>query len=301
MILEIQYQHAIRTSEQAENDPHAVKAKVYPAGDGDFIEKSWNLSEWEQDFGERRSYYILFESIPPGAKREIEQLKPQPDIKVRNDGNTEYRNNITLKVWNNNHISKEQLKDARKNAEMLEGFYSDWQADLRQNDVSGKEHTAPFPFKVYLMARDIIRLSKLGATDEGRKNFKLPKGKEGIEKLLEILKYLRKGETQKSIADKIGFNYTNWQEKKGLGGVLRKLKQRAKQSDKENRERLISRATEGVEDDEYNGLRQSDSDWLFCSKLLNELEEEKLYTKKDKNRKEVPMGVMNDRGGWDNE
>lgn len=169
MILEIQYQDVEKTDEQAENDPHAVKAKVYPAGDGDFIEKSWTLSEWEPDFGERRSYYILFESIPPGAKREIEQLKPQPDIKVRNDGNTEYRNNITLKVWNNNHISKEQLKDARKNAEMLEGFYSDWQADLRQNDVSGKEHTAPFPFKVYLMARDIIRLHKLGATDENKK------------------------------------------------------------------------------------------------------------------------------------
>ena len=168
MILEIQYQHVIKTNEQAENDPHAVKAKVYPADDGGFIEKSWNLSEWEPDFGERRSYYIWFESIPPGAKREIEQLKPQPDIKVRNNGNTEYRNNITLKVWNNNHISKEQLQAARKNAEMLEGFYSDWQADLRQNDVSGKEHTAPFPFKVYLMARDIIRLHKLGATDENK-------------------------------------------------------------------------------------------------------------------------------------
>ena len=263
MILKIQYQCAIKTNERSESDPHAVKAKVYPAGDGDLIEKSWNLSEWEPDFGVRRSYYIWFESIPPGAKREIEQMKPQPYIKVRNDGNTEYRNSITLKVLTDKQITKEQLQAAMKKAEMLEGYYSDWQADLRQNDVSGKEHTAPFPFKVYLMARDIIRLAKLGATDEGRKNFKLPKGEAGIKILLDILQDLRKGETQKSIADKIGFNYTNWQEKKGLGGVLRKLKQRAKQSDKENRERLISRATEGVEDDEYNGLRQSDSDWLF--------------------------------------
>lgn len=303
MILEIRYQHVIKTNEQSESDPHAVTAKVYPAGDGDFIEKSWNLSEWEPDFGERRSYYIYFEGVrtPPGVKRELEQMKPQPYITVRNDGNTEYRNNITLKVLTDKQITKEQLQAAMKKAEMLEGYYSDWQADWRKNYVSNIKNTTPFPLKVYLMARDIIRLAKLGATDEGRENFKLPKGKEGIEKLLEILKYLRKGETQKSIAEKIGFHWTNWQEEKGLGGVLRKLKQRAKQSDKENRERLISRATEGVEDDEYNGLRQSDSDWLFCSKLLNELEEEKLYTKKDKNRKEVPMGVMNDRGGWDNE
>ena len=45
MILKIQYQCAIKTNERSESDPHAVKAKVYPAGDGDLIEKSWNLSE----------------------------------------------------------------------------------------------------------------------------------------------------------------------------------------------------------------------------------------------------------------
>lgn len=300
MILDIQYQCVIKTSEQAENDPHAVKARVYPAGDGEIIEALWNIGDLEPDFGVRRSYYIHFESIPSGAKRELEQMKPQPYIKVRNDGDTEYRNNITLKVLTDKQITKEQLQAAMKNAEMLAGYYTDWQADLRQNDVSSKEHTAPFPFKVYLMARDIIGLAKLGATEEVRENFKLPKGKEGIDILLEILKYLRNGKKQNWIADKIGFHYTLWNKEGKFGDCLRKLKQRANQSE-ENRARLISRFTEGVEDDEYNGLRQSDSDWLFCSKLLNELEEEKLYTKKDKNRKEVPMGVMNDRGGWDNE
>ena len=161
--------------------------------------------------------------------------------------------------------------------------------------------TAPFPFKVYLMARDIIADTKLGATDEGRENFKLPKGEAGIKILLDILQDLRKGETQKSIAEKIGFDNTNWQKENRFGEVLRKLKQWANQSE-ENRKRLVSRATEGVEDvedDEYNGLRQSDSDWLFCSKLLGELKEEKLYTKKDKNRKEVPMGQLTDQGKWE--
>ncbi|MBQ6617217.1 MAG: hypothetical protein IJH67_12715 [Thermoguttaceae bacterium] len=168
MILDIQYQCVIKTSEQSENDPHAVKARVYPAGDGEIIEALWNIGDLEPDFGVRRSYYIHFESIPSGAKRELEQMKPQPYIKVRNDGNTEYRNNITLKVLTDKQITKEQLQAAMKNAEMLAGYYTDWQADLRQNDVSSKEHTVPFPFKVYLMARDIIGLHKLGATDENK-------------------------------------------------------------------------------------------------------------------------------------
>ncbi len=166
MILEIQYQHVFKTNEQDENDPHAVKARVYPAGDGEIIEALWNIGDLEPDFGVRRSYYIHFESIPSGAKRELEQMKPQPYIKVRNDGNTEYRNNITLKVLTDKQITKDQLQAAMKNAEMLAGYYNDWQADLRKNGYSGIENTAPFPFKVYLMARDIIRLAELGMTEK---------------------------------------------------------------------------------------------------------------------------------------
>lgn len=138
-----------------------------------------------------------------------------------------------------------------------------------------------------------------------RENFKLPKGREGIDILLKILNYLSDGKRQKWIADKIGFHYTLWNKKCGLGDCLRKLKQRANQSE-ENRKRLITRATDGVEDvedEEYAFLKGNPEadDFLFCSTLLNELNEEKLYTKIRKKSKEIPVGKMNDRGGWNRE
>ena len=86
---------------------------------------------------------------------------------------------------------------------------------------------------------------------------------------------------------------------------MRKLKQRANQSE-ENRERLISRATEGVEDvkdDEYGYLEgnQDADDYLFCTALLKELPEAKLYTKKDVDRRLKQKGSLNDQGGWDSD
>ena len=302
MILEIQYQHVFKTNEQDENDPHKLKAIVYTTERD--IETSWEATNLEPDFGERRSFYVWFDKIPASAKKGLEQIEPKPDIRFTQNG-VEYRNHITLKVCTDKQVPEEALLAATKNSEMLAGYYNDWQADLRKNGYSGKENTAPFPFKIYREARDIIRLAKLGATEEVRENFKLPKGEAGIKILLKILKYLRDGKSQKWIAQKIGFNHTNWQKEKGFGDVLRKLKQRANQSE-ENRKRLISQATEGVEDvkdDEYGYLEENQdaADFLFCSALLKELNEEKLYTKKDVDGRLKQKGRLNDLGGWDSD
>lgn len=163
MILEIQYQHVFKTNEQDENDPHKLKAIVYTTERD--IETSWEATNLEPDFGERRSFYVWFDKIPASAKKGLEQIEPKPDIRFTQNG-VEYRNHITLKVCTDKQVPEEALLAATKNSEMLAGYYNDWQADLRKNGYSGKENTAPFPFKIYREARDIIRLAELEMTEK---------------------------------------------------------------------------------------------------------------------------------------
>ena len=87
---------------------------------------------------------------------------------------------------------------------------------------------------------------------------------------------MRDGKTQKWIAGKIGFDESNWNKGGTLGDCLCKLKQRAM---------------------EYPN--KDSTDWLACTALLNELNEAELDPDKDINRREVPMGIMNDRDQWE--
>ena len=93
---------------------------------------------------------------------------------------------------------------------------------------------------------------------------------------MDILRYLRDRKTQKWIAGKIGFDESNWNKEGTLGECLRKLKQRAEQYP-----------------------NKEDSDWLACAALSKGLNEAELDLDKDINRREVPMGVMNDRDQWE--
>ena len=107
-------------------------------------------------------------------------------------------------------------------------------------------------------------------------NFKLPKGADGINKLLEILRYLRNGEKQNWIAHQIGFHYTLWNKKGKFGDCLRKLKQQAEQYPDKDKAK----------------------DYLFCTALLGEIDEAELAPDKDNNWRERPMGTLDDRDQW---
>ena len=117
---------------------------------------------------------------------------------------------------------------------------------------------------------------RAGSGGRKQNNFKLPAGDAGINTLLDILRYLRDRKTQKWIAGKIGFDESNWNKEGTLGECLRKLKQRAEQYP-----------------------NKEDSDWLACAALSKGLNEAELDLDKDINRREVPMGVMNDRDQWE--
>ena len=276
MILEIQYQNVFKTKEQDENDPHKLKAIVFTtAGD---IETSWAVDDPEPDFGARRSFYIWFERISVAAKKELEQMEPAPDIRFSTIG-AEYKNKMALKVRTDKQVPKEALQEAIRTSEMLAGYYTDWQADLRQNGFSGIENRAPFPFNVYRTARDIITLAERGVIEK-RENFKLGKGKKAIDQLLEILSELRSGTSQEEIAKKFRFDNSLWHKtgaKRGLGKAL-----------------VILKAQVADEADEIK-------DYQICAFASGLIDEVDLDLHKDVNRRFELMGAPNDRGGWNKE
>ena len=140
-----------------------------------------------------------------------------------------------------------------------------------------------------------------GSSEQPRKYFKFPKDKkERIEFLCSILRDLRDGLEQGEISKKYGFDETLWTKpgkKWGLGQYLPKLKERALLYAQDNKERLKQRANKGDYLDFDDPIENAD--WLFCAALLDELHETELDPKKDINRREVPMGQLNDRGKWE--
>lgn len=142
-------------------------------------------------------------------------------------------------------------------------------------DAAPKDAAQP-PAASKQTGKDLPKKPRAGSGGRKQNNFKLPAGDAGINTLLDILRYLRDRKTQKWIAGKIGFDESNWNKEGTLGECLRKLKQRAEQYP-----------------------NKEDSDWLACAALSKGLNEAELDLDKDINRREVPMGVMNDRDQWE--
>ena len=167
------------------------------------------------------------------------------------------------------------------------GEYSTAQPNRERTDAA--EQTQP-------------RAGSDSSEEKTRENFKFPDDPEKqIDLLSNILQDLKNGKYQNKISEKYGFDPSLWHkggENAGIGKYLPALRKRANEYKNDNKTRLIRRAA----GDDTDSIESADNnDYLFCAHLLGVIDEMELDPRKDVNRREVPMGILGERGKWEQE
>lgn len=157
MILQIEFQHVIRTNEQNEIKPFEFKS-IIRTSEGDQTDY-WNIADPAPDFGCRQFVYVWFEHIPDNAIKEIEAFTPSPFISFWNNGWTEYRNFIKLSVLPDSAVQELQLKEARQLSKQLDLKYQNWQKELAETQTAASPKI--FPFQIYQNVRELVEVKSI--------------------------------------------------------------------------------------------------------------------------------------------
>ena len=157
MILQIEFQHVIRTNEQNEIKPFEFKS-IIRTSEGDQTDY-WNIADPAPDFGCRQFVYVWFEHIPDNAIKEIEAVTPSPFISFWNNGWTEYRNFIKLSVLPDSAVQESQLKEARQLSKQLDLKYQNWQKELAETQTAASPKI--FPFQIYQYVSELVEVKSI--------------------------------------------------------------------------------------------------------------------------------------------
>lgn len=157
MILQIEFQHVIRTNEQSEIKLFEFKS-IIRTSEGDQTDY-WNIADPAPDFGCRQFVYVWFEHIPDNAIKEIEAFTPSPLISFWNNGWTEYRNFIKLSVLPDSAVQELQLKEARQLSKQLDLKYQNWQKELAETQTAASPKI--FPFQIYQYVSELVEVKSI--------------------------------------------------------------------------------------------------------------------------------------------
>ena len=157
MLLQIEFQHVIRTNKQNENKPFEYKS-IIRTDEGEQTDY-WNIADPAPDFGYRKFVFVWFEYIPKNAINEIEAVTPSPFISFRNNGWTEYRNFIKLSVLPDAAVQELQLKEAVQLSRQLDLIYQNRQKEYSEAGTATSQKV--FPFQIYQNVRELIEVKSI--------------------------------------------------------------------------------------------------------------------------------------------